>query len=190
MVELRVIEQLCKGIIIVKEALRHYIAEFIWEQRLHKHLGAVVLGVFFEFLDIRILHKHLVDTLDDYAVGIRKVSAETLIHLVNDALQGVFSLVRQLRVNIVARCQNHRLFVQNDGSLKGFVQLGVFQLDFILNVHKVVIVGAGQQSGKVHCVLILVKQVLVVQPNQLCNVGVRAVELAHIITGSKAIFLA
>ena len=50
LVEVRVVEQLGEGIIVIKEALGHDVLELVREQRLHKHLRAVVLGILLELL--------------------------------------------------------------------------------------------------------------------------------------------
>ena len=96
LVEVRVIEQLGEGIVVIKEALGHDILELVREQRLHKHLRAVVLGILLKLLHVGILHKHLVDALDDHTVRVRKVAVEPLVHFVDDALQGILLLVRHL----------------------------------------------------------------------------------------------
>ena len=59
LVEVRIVEQHCKGVVVVKETLGHNVAELIREQRPHEHFGTVVFGIFPELLDLGILHKHL-----------------------------------------------------------------------------------------------------------------------------------
>lgn len=114
LIKFRVIEEFCKGIVVVEEALRYDITELIWEQGLHKHLCTVVLGVFFELLDLTVLHEHLVDALDDHSVGIGEITAEPFIHLVNDALERVLLLGRRLRSHASGRGEHRRLLIEHD----------------------------------------------------------------------------
>ena len=93
LVEIRVIEQLCKGFAVVGETLGHDVAELIREQRLYEHFGTVVLGIFSELFNLGVFHEHLVDALDDDTACVGEVSAEAFVHLVDDALKGIFLLV-------------------------------------------------------------------------------------------------
>ena len=93
LIEVWVIKQFGKGVVIIKETLGHNVAELIRKQRSHEHFGAVVLGIFSELLDLGILHEHLVDALDDDTACVGEVSAEAFVHLVDDALKGIFLLV-------------------------------------------------------------------------------------------------
>ena len=87
LVEVGIVEQLCEGIVIVQEALGYDIAEFIREQRPNKHFCAVILGIFFEFLNIRVFHEHLINTFNDYSVSIRELTLKAFIDLINNVLQ-------------------------------------------------------------------------------------------------------
>ena len=173
LVEVRVIEQLGEGIVVIKEALGHDVLELVREQRLHKHLRAVVLGILLKLLHVGILHKHLVDALDDHTVRVRKVAVEPLVHFVDDALQGVLLLVRHLWGHAAGGREDRRLFVQNDCPLERFGQGCIFQLDLVLHINDLIFSGRRQKAGKVQRVLILIEQVFIMEPHQLRDVGVR-----------------
>ena len=79
LIEIRVVKQFRKGVVVIKETLGHNIAELIREQRPHEHFGTVVLGIFSELLNLRVPHEHLIDPLDDEAVGIGEVTAEAVV---------------------------------------------------------------------------------------------------------------
>ena len=61
LIEIRVVKQFRKGVVVIKETLGHNIAELIREQRPHEHFGTVVLGIFSELLNLRVPHEHLID---------------------------------------------------------------------------------------------------------------------------------
>ena len=84
LIEIRVVKQFRKGVVVIKETLGHNIAELIREQRPHEHFGTVVLGIFSELLNLRVPHEHLIDPLDDDEVGIGEVTAEK-VRIVQDA---------------------------------------------------------------------------------------------------------
>ena len=136
LIEVGIVEQLCEGVVVIQEALGHDIPEFIREQRPNKHFCAVILGIFFEFLDLGILHKHLVDALNDDPVGIREVAAETLVYLVDDALEGILLLVRNLWRGGASWNKYGRLFIQNNGTFESFCEGSIFQLNLVLNINK------------------------------------------------------
>ena len=104
-------------------------------------------------------------------------------------MQGICFLVRYLRCKSLGGREDSRFLVQNNSTPKSFVQGSVFQLDLILNVHKFVFIGIGQQPCKVKRVLVLVEQVFVMEAHKLCNVGICAIELANIIAGGVTVFL-
>ena len=144
---------------------------------------------YFLNFNIRILHEHLVDALNDHSVGISEVAIEALVHLVDNALQGICFLVRYLRCKPLGGREDSRFLVQNNTHPKSFVQGSVFQLDLILNVHKFVFIGIGQQPCKVKRDWYSLNRSLSWRAHKLCNVGICAIELANIIAGGATVFL-
>ena len=144
LIELRIIEQLCKGIVVVKETLSHDISDSIWEQGLYKHLSAIVPGILSELFYLRVFHEHLIDTLNDDTISISEITAETLIHLVNDALKGILFLGRGFRSHAVAGREHGRFLIKQDSSTEGFRERGIPQFDLIIDIHEVC-TGSGEQ---------------------------------------------
>ena len=68
LIEIRIVKELLERVVVLKEEACNNILELIREQRVHEHLRIVVLRILSELLDIRVVHKHLVDAFNDNSV--------------------------------------------------------------------------------------------------------------------------
>ena len=112
----------------------HDVTELVREQRTHEHFGTVVLGIFAELFDLRVLHEHLINSLDDDTVSISEITTEAFIHFVDDALESIFLFVWDFRSGATAGYKYRWFLIQYDCTTESLCKRGVFQLDFILNV--------------------------------------------------------
>lgn len=165
MVEIGIAEQFLERIVVFEEAFGGNGFEFIGKQGFDEHFRAVVARVPLELLDFCVVHEHLENALDDHAVAVGKLPLEPLVHLVDNALQGI--LFRDLGGILVAgRDQVGILFLQHNGARKRFFQRGILQLDLIQKI-LIRVLRMRQQTEQIGSEHIFLEQFNVVQPDQL-----------------------